>query len=273
MRANYIIGIIGAGNMGEALIRGLLKSQLVRPYEILASRRNTKKLHLLEKTYGIHCTTSNEEVVKMCPTVVLAVKPQTIGQVMAEIKPSINASHLIISIAAGIDISTLKAGLGSKVNLVRAMPNLPSIIDKGVTAIHCRNNVQERYKRFAHQIFQAVGTTVDIRDENLMDVVTALSGSGPAYFFAMMEAMRSGAISMGLTPKIADSLVRATAAGAAELTIQTGSEPQDLRRRVTSEKGTTWAAMSVFEKNNFWKTIEEAMSAAARRAKDLRLGK
>jgi pyrroline-5-carboxylate reductase len=270
MRDHYIIGIIGAGNMGEALIKGLLRSQLVRSYEIIASRRSRSKLVRLEKSYGIHTTKNNKEVMSSTDTVIIAVKPQNMDELMKEIRPYTTKRHLIISIAAGVDVRKLRHGLGPHPKLIRVMPNLPAIIDEGVSAIFCGPRIAERYRRFAHQIFQAVGTTVDVREENLMDVITGLSGTGPAYFFALMEAMTQAGKRMGLTPKLADALTRQTALGAAELVAQTGTEPIELRKRVTSKKGTTWAAMKVFKRRKFWDLMTESIKAATKRSKQLR---
>jgi len=270
MKDNYIIGIIGAGNMGEALIRGLLRSHLVRSYEIIASARRRSRLVRLEKTYGIHTTRSNKEVMNSTDTVIVAVKPQNMDDVLAEVKPFATKDHLMISIAAGVDVKKLRAGLGLKPKLIRVMPNLPAVVDQGVSAIFCGPRMSERYRRFAHQIFQAVGTTVDVREERLMDVITGLSGTGPAYIFAMMEAMTMAGKRFGLTPKLSDALTMQTVLGAAELASQGGTDPRELRRRVTSKKGTTWAAMKVFKRRKFWDLLSEAIGAATKRSRQLR---
>jgi pyrroline-5-carboxylate reductase len=270
MKDSYIIGIIGAGNMGEALIRGLLRSQLVRPYEIIASARTKKKLNRLEKTYGIHTTLDNLQVVGSTDTLILAVKPQNMDGLFRQIKPHMEQKHLVISIAAGIDMARMRKGLGKKPRLIRTMPNLPALVDEGVTAIYTNSRLPERYRRFAHQIFQAVGTTVDLRDEKQMDVITAVSGTGPAYFFAMMEGLRDAGMKLGLPRKLAEELMKQTVIGAADIVGQTGKTPEDLRSAVTSEKGTTWAAMNVFKERDFWKLMSEAVKAAAKRSHELR---
>lgn len=270
MKNNYIVGIIGAGNMGEALIKGLLRSNLVRSYEIIASARSQKRTHFLEKTYGIHTTRNNRAIALSCDTIILAIKPQDMKVVCEEICPTLTNDHLVISIAAGIDFSRLRKMLGNKPRIIRTMPNLPSVIDMGVTAIYCGKRMPERYRRFAHQIFQAVGQTVDVRKEHLMDVITGLSGTGPAYFFAMMEALESAGKKLGLTTEMSNLLTLATAAGAAELAMQSNKSPELLRKQVTSKKGTTWAAMNYLEKKKFWKIMEEAVHTATKRARELR---
>lgn len=273
MRSNYIVGIIGAGNMGEALIKGLLRSNLVRSYEILASCRTPKHVHNLEKRYGIHTTQKNLTITSATDTLILAVKPQDMKGVCREIRPSITKDHLIISIAAGIDMARLRDMLGRKPRLIRVMPNLPAVIDKGISAIYCTPKMPERYRRFAHQIFQAVGETVDVADEGLMDVITGLSGTGPAYFFALMEALEEAGRKMGLPEKMSRLLTLQTAVGAAELASMNGKSPADLREQVTSKRGTTWAAMKHLKQKHFWKTMEDAVRAATRRAHELRTGK
>jgi pyrroline-5-carboxylate reductase len=270
MRDNYIIGLIGAGNMGEALIKGLLRSQLVRSYELLASDNRQKRIRWLEKTYGIHTTRNNQAVTQSCDTMVLAVKPQDIDGVAEQIRTLVTKNHLIISIAAGVDFAKLRRILGPKPRLIRVMPNLPAVIDQGVSAIFCGPRMPERYRRFAHQIFQAVGQTVDVREERLMDVVTGLSGTGPAYFFAMMEALRDAGRKLGLTPQMAQALTMQTALGSAQMAAQNGRSPEELRALVTSKKGTTWAAMKHFKRRGFWKTLEDAVRIATKRAHQLR---
>lgn len=270
MRDKYIIGIIGAGNMGEALIKGLLRSNLVRSYEIIASAKTYKRTRFLEKTYGIHTTRKNLIVTNASDTIILAVKPQDMETVCKQIRPAIKKDHLVISIAAGIDFARLRKMLGTHPRLIRVMPNLPAVIDEGVSAIFCGPRMPERYRRFAHQIFQAVGQTVDIREEKLMDVVTGLSGTGPAYFFAMMEALIEAGKDLGLTEQMARLLTLQTAAGAAVLAFQSGRDPTELRKQVTSKKGTTWAAMKLLKRKKFWKTMEDAVCTATRRARQLR---
>ena len=270
MKDNYIVGIIGAGNMGEALIKGLLRSNLVRSYEVLASDQSASRVRLLEKTYGIHTTRKNLAIVAACDTIILAVKPQDMEAVCGEIRHSMTKDHLVISIAAGVDFAKLRRMLGQKPRLIRVMPNLPAVIDSGVSAIFCGPRMPERYRRFAHQVFQAVGQTVDVREERLMDVVTGLSGTGPAYFFAMMEALRDAGVKMGLTSAMARTLTIQTAVGAAEMAAAGGASPEELRRRVTSKKGTTWAAMRHLKRRRFWKTMEEAVAVATKRARQLR---
>jgi pyrroline-5-carboxylate reductase len=218
----------------------------------------------------VHTTRHNLAVTNSSDTILLAVKPQDIEGVAHQIRPSITKNHLIISIAAGVDFARLRKFLGPKPRLIRVMPNLPAVIDQGVSAIFCGPRMPERYRRFAHQIFQAVGQTVDVREERLMDVITGLSGTGPAYFFAMMEALRDAGKRLGLTAQMAESLTLQTALGAASMAAQNDRSPEELRALVTSKKGTTWAAMKYLKRKDFWRTMENTVRIATKRAHELR---
>jgi len=269
-RFEYKIGVIGAGNMGEALIRGLLRSRLVRPFELIASNRNKEKLAACRRKYQIHTSSSNQEVLEGAQTIILAVKPQNMDEVLPEIRPLLSKEHLVISIAAGIDTQKLRKGLGNRPPLVRVMPNLPALIDAGIAGLYCTRNVSARQRRFAHQIFEAVGKTVDVPKEKWLDAITGLSGTGPAYVFALIEGLLQAGKKVGLPQTMVKKLTLETVYGAAEMALQTGLPPQDLRAKVTSKKGTTWAAMKVFKKFRFWDLIIQAVSIATKRARQLR---
>jgi len=270
MKKFYKIGVIGTGNMGEALIRGLLRSQLVKPYEVIASDTNREKLASHRRKYRIHTTSSNEKILKGAQTIILAVKPQNMDEVLTEIRKDLKKSHLIVSIAAGIDTKTLKRGLGNHSALVRVMPNLPALIDAGMTGIFCGRGVLSKQKRFAHQIFEAVGKTVAVPNEKWMDAITGLSGTGPAYVFALIEALMKAGKKIGLPQAMVKKLTLETVLGAALMVIQTGLDPEELRSRVTSQKGTTWAATKVLKKFRFWDMMVKAIEAATKRAGELR---
>lgn len=256
--------------MGEALIRGLLHSKRVRPNEIIASRRNAKKLAGYRRQYRIHTTSSNSEIMESAENIILAIKPQNIDLLLPEIKKSLKKNHLILSIAAGIDTGKLKKGLKNHNAIVRVMPNLPALVDLGISGIYCTPKVSSRQRRLAHQIFEAVGKTVEVPNEKWLDAITGLSGTGPAYLFAMIEALISAGKKVGLPESLSKHLTLETILGAAQMALQSDEAPEKLRARVTSKKGTTWAAMKVFKKRKFWKLIEEAVGAATKRAKELR---
>lgn len=269
-KRHYEIGIIGAGNMGQALIRGLLRSKLLRPHEIIASGVHRERLARVKRKYKIFTTTSNPQLIQEASTIILAVKPQTMGELLPEIRPYVRRQHLVISIAAGIDIARLKTGLGNRVPMVRVMPNLPALIGQGVAGLYCTRYVPPAKKRFAHQIFQAVGSTVDVPVERWLDAITGLSGTGPAYLFALLEAMTGAGEKVGLPRKVSRELTLQSVAGAANMALETRIPPEVLRSQVTSKKGTTWAAMKIFKKRKFWRLLEEAIRHATRRAAELR---
>lgn len=269
-RFEYKIGVIGSGNMGEALVRGLLRSKLVKPYELIASDRSPKKLAACRRKYRIHTTTSNREIIEGGQTIILSVKPQDMNDLLPFMKPLLSRDQLIISIAAGIDTVKLKKGLGKNVGVVRVMPNLPALIDAGIAGIFCTKNVSARQKRFAHQIFEAVGKTVDCTREKWLDAITGLSGTGPAYVFALMEGLIQAGKKVGIPGPVAKKLTLETVVGAALMALQSNLSPEELRSKVTSKKGTTQAAMKVFKKYNFWKILTAAVLAATKRAEELR---
>ena len=268
--ARHQIGIIGAGNMGEALIRGLLRSKLVRPNNLIASGRRAKQCRRIHQKYKIATTLDNVRLVKNSRTILLAVKPQNIDALMFEIAPHLNKGHLVVSIAAGVPIAKLKRGLKGFKSLVRVMPNLPSLIEHGIAGIYCTSAVSKNQRRFAHRIFEAVGKTVDIGREKWMDAVTGLSGTGPAYLFAMIEALTKAGEKLGLPKKEVRILTLETMLGAALLALKTKTSAEELRKKVTSKKGTTWAAMKIFKKHRFWDTLVKAVVAATRRSHELR---
>ncbi len=257
--------------MGTALIRGIVRSKLVKPHEMLISGHNLANKKNRMRKYGVHIAAHNATVVQEARTIIIAVKPQNISKVFFdELKPHLRKSQMIISIVTGIDTKMLQKGFGPKVALVRAMPNLPALIDAGISALFCTKTITTKQKRFAHQIFQAVGSTVDIKKEKHLDAITALSGTGPAYLFALIEGLVEAGKKVGLDASLAKQLTIETMQGAAMMVLQTGEDPKKLRDRVTSYKGTTWAAMKVFQKRGFWKTLHLGVAAATHRAAQLR---
>lgn len=280
MKRHCKIGLIGTGNMGSALIRGLVRSgparsgparsRLVRPREIIACDTHREKLAALRRRFRIHTTTHNHDILEGAETLILAVKPQNMPALLAEIKPRLRKDHLVISIAAGIDTKTLRKGLGSRIPVVRVMPNLPALIHASISGIYCTPNVTPRQRRLARQIFEAVGTTVDVPRENWLDAITGLSGTGPAYVFALMEGLLEAGKKRHLPAAMAYKLVLETVCGAAQMAAHTGIHPKKLREQVTSKKGTTWAAMKIFKKYRFWELLTHAVAAAAKRAQELR---
>ena len=269
MLRKYTVGIIGAGNMGEAIIRGMLRSEQTVASRIIASNRNPDKLRNIKAKYGIRTSNFNPTVVEVSDIVILAVKPQDIVHVCKEIKSYIHPDQVIISIAAGVTVEKLKVLLNHKAKLIRVMPNTPALIDYGVSVIYPAPTVKESELQLAEEIFAAVGLTYRIGKEKEMDPITALSGTGPAYIYDIIDTMSSVGKEMGLPPSFAKELIAHSIIGAAKMVVQTGEEPKELWKKVASKGGTTVAAFKVLNDNKFQKILKNAVKAASRRAQEL----
>ncbi len=264
------IGFIGSGNMAEALIRGILASDLYVAADVLVSDVRPNRLDQLCAQYGITRAEDNIELTCQADILVLSVKPQNFSDVLAEIRQAVRKDALVISIAAGITTSGVSAALGD-VEVVRVMPNTPALIGQGASALYSAN-ASSRSMQTAKDLFGAVGKVVIVDNEGLMDAITAVSGSGPAYFFLLMEAMIESAKSLGLTEDVARTIVLQTAKGAAllaEAAGETGSTPGDLRQQVTSPGGTTEAALKIFRRMDFGGMVQAALKAACDRSREL----
>ena len=263
------IAIIGAGNMGSSLITGLIENGHPRD-KLWAADQNKEKLEELVRTFQIHTTTDNKQAVEAASLVIFAIKPQTFHQIMVELSPVIQASKpLILSIAAGIREENIQHGLGGHIAIVRAMPNTPALIGCGATALYANQYVTSEQRNLAESILRAVGVVVWVEQEALMDVVTALSGSGPAYFFLVMEALQHTAEQLGLDPDVARLLTLQTALGASRMAIESGKPLDELRRNVTSPGGTTEKAISILEENNLRGLFQKAVHGAKLRSEEL----
>ncbi len=268
------IAFIGGGNMAASLAGGLIAAGS-RPDSIIVAEPDTDKRTQLSKQFGVATTADNNEAL-LQDVVVLSVKPQLIQIVCRQLAESVNAQNpLYVSIAAGIRTADIARWLGGNVAIVRCMPNTPALIRCGATALYANNTVNETQRQLADEILRAAGITVWVADEDMLDVVTALSGSGPAYFFLLMEAMQKTAINLGLDRETASTLTLQTALGAARMASESGLDVQELRARVTSKGGTTAAAVSSFEHNSFHHTVSQALHAACNRSHELadQLGK
>ncbi|MEE9426347.1 MAG: pyrroline-5-carboxylate reductase [Methylococcales bacterium] len=263
----YTIGFIGAGNMASSLICGLIATDFPAQ-RIWASDLDTQQLARLAKDQGIHTTSDNNQLVSQADVVVLAVKPQVVPDVVKPLHELLDGNKLVISIAAGINSTALNAWL-PEVPVIRCMPNTPALVGQGVTGLFATSKVSDQQKQAAEMIMKAVGQTVWLDDETLIDTVTAVSGSGPAYFFLLMEAMEAAAIDLGVTPETARLLVQQTALGAATMVAETGESPAQLRRKVTSPGGTTEKALGIFEQHNFKPVVAEALQGAHDRSIEL----
>ena len=262
------IAFIGGGNMGEAIISALLNKKLAGPEDISVSDIAEARRDFLKKKYGIFVTASNKEAVAGKAVVVLAVKPQQMSEAFADIKPVIKSAQLILSIAAGVTINTIKNGLAHD-KIVRSMPNTPAQLGLGMTGWTATGAVTGEQKKLAAKILGAMGKEIYFKDESALDMVTAVSGSGPAYFYLFAENLIDAAVSIGLSRQDAEMLVKQTMLGAAQLVNQSDKTPAELRRNVTSKGGTTEQALKVFEESRLAKIAEKAVQAAWRRAIEL----
>ena len=265
-----IIGFIGGGNMAQALIKGVLAGKLYHPADVLVSDVRKERLEYLSAEYNIKAAKDNKALTAKADIIVLSVKPQNMNDVLDEIKGSLKKETLVISIAAGITTAKIAAALGDT-PIIRVMANTPALVGEAASALFS-DNASESSIAEAMKLFTAVGKAVVVDSEDLIDAVTALSGSGPAYFFLLMEEMIKAGCQLGLSEQTAKELVLQTAKGAALLAIQadsTNQTPAQLREKVTSPGGTTQAALKVFSDAQFSQLVNSALTAARNRSKEL----
>jgi pyrroline-5-carboxylate reductase len=256
------VGIIGGGNMGMAIINGIR-----RQFHVLVSEKDPARSQVLKKKYRLS-SVDILNLVKKSHVIVLAVKPQDFEDVLSEINEFVSTKHLIISIAAGITCSYIEKRLPQGTRVIRTMPNLPAQVGMGVTAICCGLNAKKSDLTLAQKIFQGVGETLVVQ-ERLIDAITAVSGSGPAYVFLFVECLLSAAQELGLNSQDSRTLVLETLKGSLKMLETSSEDPLTLRLKVTSKGGTTQAATDVFMKYNMELIFNEALKAAANRAKEL----
>lgn len=254
--------------MAEALIKGLVKASFIYPENILASDVREDRLKSLAELYKISVADTNQEAAKHTDIIILSVKPQVMEKVLKGIKDAVDRSKLVVSIAAGISISKIKGILGEDTRIIRAMPNTPALIQSGATAVSRCENTSDDDVKIALKIFNAVGITVTV-DEELMDAVTGLSGSGPAYIFLIIEALADAGVKMGLSRSIAMKLSVQTVLGAAKLVSETGRHPGELKDMVTSPGGTAISGLHTLEEGGLRTTLINAVEAATKRSKEL----
>ncbi len=262
------IAFIGAGNMASSIISGLLNSGFSAKH-IAASDPNQGSLDRLQSEYGITTTTDNLAIIHDADVVLLAVKPQVMNVVCENIRSALNKNVVVISIAAGITCTNLATWLGDDLALVRCMPNTPAQVGIGASGLYANDNVSDLQKKLTEKIICAVGITRWVETETLIDTVTAISGSSPAYFFLFIESMIDAAIKQGMDQQTARDLAIQTALGAAKLAQESEDDIVELRRKVTSPKGTTEQAIEVFEKQHLRDTVADAMQACVKRAQEL----
>lgn len=261
------IGFIGAGNMAEAMIRGLLRGNDFAPESISASAPREERVRELHERYGIHATLDNA-VPASAQIVVLSVKPQILSRVLEEVGTVIAPEALVISIAAGVPVSAIQSRLASGTRVVRAMPNTPALVDAGATAIAGGDHARASDLEDAKKIFDSIGITVTL-EESQMDAVTGLSGSGPAYVFLILEALSDAGVKVGLSRRTAQLLAAQTVLGSAKLLLETNEHPGMLKDMVTSPGGTAITGLHTLENGGVRTTLMNAVEAATRRSREL----
>jgi pyrroline-5-carboxylate reductase len=262
------IAFLGAGNMAEALIKGLLRAGTARPESLIATGRRSERLETLQRTYGVRITQDNLAAVRDADVVVLSVKPQVLDKMLVQVAPAVDPRKLVISVAAGVPIAAMERRLGAGARIIRTMPNTPSLVGAGACALSPGEHASEEDLAVATRIFQSVGTTT-VLDENLLDAVTGLSGSGPAYIFLIIEALSDAGVKVGLPRYTALKLAAQTVLGSAQLLIETNAHPGQLKDQVTSPGGTAIAGLHTLEAGGLRTTLINAVEAATRRAKEL----
>ena len=271
MLSDCTIGFIGAGNMAQALIAGLLHAERVLPAQLLASDIDESRLSWLHQTYNIQTFASNPAVAQEADILVLAVEPQILDDVLAEIAGAVGADTLIVSVAAGYPIARIASGLPGVYRIVRSMPNTPSLVREGVTAVAYEEGLPPRDAASAWTLFESIGQVVKV-EERWLDAVTGLSGSGPAYVYVLIEALADGGVKMGLPRETAQLLAAQTVSGAARLVLSSQEHPGVLKDRVASPGGTSIAGLYELERGGLRTALLSAVEAAAQRSHELGTG-
>jgi pyrroline-5-carboxylate reductase len=269
----YKLALIGGGNMAEAIVRGVLAGGVLAPGQMIVSDPADNRRAVFEKL-AVAVSTDNKQAATSAGCVLLAVKPQMMDAVLAELAPAVSPDALIISIAAGVSTKRIEAGLAGRKSetafrTVRVMPNTPMLVGAGVSGLVKGKFATDDDLAWARRLFDAAGRTIVLGDEKLIDAVTAVSGSGPAYFFYLIEQLVAAGVAEGLAESDALTLATQTAAGAAKLLAESNVPPAELRRRVTSPGGTTQAACELLDSRNVADAIRAAVRAAADRSREL----
>jgi pyrroline-5-carboxylate reductase len=266
---NVKLAFIGGGNMASSLIGGLLADH-IDPKQISVADNNDSQRENLAARYGISTSADNQATAAGTDVVILAIKPQQLKAVTEELAPTIQQDHsLVISIAAGIRSEDIDNWLGGNTAVVRAMPNTPALIQTGATALFANAQVSSEQKDLAESILRAAGLTLWVNDESQMDAVTALSGSGPAYFFRIMEAIETAGVELGLTKETAHLLTLQTALGAAKMALESRESVATLRKQVTSPGGTTEQGLNAMDEHNIDAVFSDVLKAARDRSEEL----
>ena len=262
------VGFIGAGRMATALARGLASSGFTPPERIVAGDVSPAALERFAAEAGARTATSNRDVLDACDVVFLAVKPQQMADVLAELRDAVTAEHLVVSIAAGIPLSTLTSALGERCRVVRVMPNTPSLVGAGASAFALGGAASPEDGELVQRMLATVGIAIAV-PEDLLDAVTGLSGSGPAYVYQMIEALSDGGVRVGLPRDVATLLAAQTVLGGARMVLETGEHPGVLKDAVTSPGGTTIAGLHALERGGLRACVMNAVEAATLRSQQL----
>jgi pyrroline-5-carboxylate reductase len=262
------IGFLGAGNMAEALIRGLVRGDHVAPDRIIASGPRRERRDELAATYGIHVTASNVELASRSDVLVLSIKPQILPKVLREVAGDVGRDALVLSVAAGVSTASIEELLPAGMRVVRSMPNMPALVGAGATAISAGSAATAHDLGLARFVFDSVGMTVDL-DESQLDAVTGLSGSGPAYIFLIIEALADAGVKVGLSRRNAQRLAAQTVMGSAKLLLETDEHPGRLKDMVTSPGGTAIAGLHPLEQGGLRTTLINAVETATKRSREL----
>ena len=263
------ICILGTGNMGEALVSGLIGSASSKPQNIICTDVREAKLKAIQEKYGVQTTADNLDAVTKSDIVIYAVKPQIMAAVLKETAEKLDMSKLIISIAAGVPMEAIESFLNKKLRLIRVMPNIAAAVKEAATAVAAGKNASEEDIKLAMTVFNSIGRTVFIPENYLMDAITGLSGSGPAYIFLIVEAMADAGVKVGLSRQEALFLSAQTVLGAAKMLIETREHPGQLRDRVTSPGGTAIAGLATLEEGGLRTTLINAVEVATNRSREL----
>ena len=261
------LGIIGGGNMAEALINGLLGAKVLAPSRIIVSEPLAARRRYLTRKFKVKTTNENSEAAA-CDIVLLAVKPQVMDAITGKLG-ALDKDTLVISIAAGVRLNRLKANLGGAAHYVRVMPNTPALIGSGISAYYAGNEVKPAERKMVETLLGAVGTVVRVKDEKQLDAVTGLSGSGPAYAYLTIQALAEGGVKMGLDPDLALQLAAETVVGAGKMVLEGEKTPAELIAAVSSKGGTTVAGLAELKRHKIADAFKAAVRAATKRAKEL----
>lgn len=270
--ARPVVGFVGGGNMATALIKGFLAAGLYRPEQICVSDVDAPKLAALRRRFKVATTQDNAAVVDDAKVIIIAVKPQIIDAVLSSMRPSVTPQTLFVSIAAGVTTRRLEAGLGGNARVLRVMPNTPALLGRGMSVLVRGRHATPADERLGLRLLRAVGEAVAAQDERLLDAVTGLSGSGPAYVYRFAEGLIAGGVAAGLTAALARQLALQTLVGAAAMLQETGETPEALRAAVTSPGGTTLAGLGELERRGFKDAVAAAVVTATRRSEELGRG-